>query len=106
MSEKIYSYRFDLYDESQKIIATTDWKLHNNSTDIDLDSSANSWRITKNLKPNKAYYIQYKVITLNGLGEMIPCESPKYKIAELDVGTPNLGPAKFSAKVNDVEGYI
>lgn len=106
MSEKIYSYRFDLYDESQKIIATTDWKLHNNSTDVDLDSSANSWRITKNLKPNKAYYIQYKVITLNGLGEMIPCESPKYKIAELDVGTPNLGPAKFSAKVNDVEGYI
>ncbi len=106
MSEKVYSYRFDLYDESSDIVATTDWKIHNNSIDIDLDSSSNSWRVTKNLISNKSYYIQYKVITLNGLGEMVACESPKYKITELDVSLPNIGSAKFSAKVNDVEGYI
>jgi hypothetical protein len=36
---------------------------------------------------------------------MLPCESPKYKIVELDVGKPNIN-ANLSAVLNEVEGYI
>ena len=103
--EKVYSYQFDLYDDNQSIIATTGMKIHNNSTDIDLDSSSDAWRVTKNLTINKPYYIQYKAITMNGLGEMVPCESPKYKIMELDIALPDIK-AELSAMLNDVEGYI
>ena len=105
MSEKIYSYEFNLYDDSNNIIATTGKLIHNNSVDIDVDSSNDSWRIRKNLAINKPYYLQYKAITLNGLGEMLPCESPKYKIVELDVGKPDIN-ANLSAVSNEVEGYI
>jgi len=79
--------------------------IHNNTTDIDVDSSVDTWRVRKNLIQNKSYYLQYKAITLNGLGELVPCESPKYKIMELDVALPDIS-ASLSAKLNDVEGYI
>ena len=36
---------------------------------------------------------------MNGLGEMVPCESPKYKIMELDVALPDIR-AKLSATLN------
>lgn len=105
MSEKVYSYEFNLYDEFDNIVATSGVNIHNNSTDIDLDSSFDVWRVRKNLIINKPYYLQYKTITMNGLGELIPCESPKYQIMELDIAKPNIC-AKLSAKLNDVEGYI
>lgn len=105
INEKIYSYEFNLYDESNGIIATSGMNIHNNSTDIDLDSSSDTWRVTKNLITNKPYYIQYKGITINGLGEMVPCESPKYKIMELDISLPDIS-ADLSAKLNKDEGYI
>jgi hypothetical protein len=57
MSEKIYSYEFNLYDDSNNIIATTGKLIHNNSVDIDIDSSNDSWRIRKNLAINKPYYL-------------------------------------------------
>lgn len=105
MSEKVYSYEFNLYDEFDNVVATSGVNIHNNSTDIDLDSSFDVWRVKKNLIINKPYYLQYKTITMNGLGELIPCESPKYQIMELDIAKPNIC-AKLSATLNDVEGYI
>jgi hypothetical protein len=105
LSEKIYSYRFDLYDEFDNIVASSGEKIHDNSADIDIDSSINTWRLRKNLNPNTPYYLQYKVITMNGLGEMMPCESPKYKIMELDIALPNID-ANLEAKLNYEEAYI
>lgn len=104
-SEKIYSYRFDLYDDTNALVATTGQLIHNNSMDIDIDSSNDTWRLRKNLTVNKPYYIQYKVITINGLGEIVPCESPKYQIMEMEISKPDIG-AKLSAQPNEVEGYI
>lgn len=66
-AEKVYSYKFDLYDEEKQLIATSGEQLHNSSFDVERYESTDKWIVEKDLIPDNKYYIQYTVKTLNNL---------------------------------------
>ena len=68
-TEKVYSYCFNLKDKLGTIIETSGWKLHDNSQDVNDFESIDTFSLTKSLKENQVYYVDYSVKTINGLIE-------------------------------------
>ena len=85
-AEKVYTYKFDLYDENLNLIDTTDWKYHDTSTDLEIDESQDFCRFDRDLDLNKPYYIEYTVRTINNL----EVSSGKYKIAQEEGYGPSI----------------
>lgn len=85
-SEKAYSYEFNLYDSSNKLVATSGEQLHNASLDTDIRKSIDKWTTRYGLDQNKTYSIVYKVKTVNG----IECSSPAYTLIDNWTVTSNL----------------
>lgn len=77
-SEKVYSYEFSLYDNSNNLVATSGELLHNSSLDTDIRISIDKWTTRYGLDQNKTYFIIYKVKTVNG----IEFSSPAYSIVD------------------------
>lgn len=100
-TEKVYSYRFDLYDEVQELIATSGDQIHNTSLDTEKFESSDTWLVTKNLKPGYWYTIQYTVTTLNNL----VVASPAYKIMPVETVDFDIG-ADLSAQMISEDGYV
>lgn len=75
-NERVYSYRFDLYNESGSLVATSGEQLHNSSKDTLITSSTDEWTTKYSLENEKSYTVIYKVTTTNGL----ECESQAYRI--------------------------
>lgn len=59
-NEKIYSYRFDIFDENKKLWDTSGELIHNSHLD-----QQDQWTMNKALEDNKNYYMQYTVTTQN-----------------------------------------
>lgn len=59
-NEKIYSYRFDIFDENKKLWDTSGEQIHNSHLD-----QRDQWTMNKTLEDNKTYYMQYTVTTQN-----------------------------------------
>ena len=73
-NEKLYSCRFDVYDDSYNLYDTSGEIIHSaNKTD-----GKDTWELTKNLQPDKIYYIQYNYLTQNNYEG----NTPKYPIME------------------------
>lgn len=100
-TEKVYSYRFDLYDENNAIIATSGTQLHNTANDTSKYESCDTWTVTKTLRPGYWYGLQYTVTTLNNL----TVASPVYKIMQIDTVDFNIG-AYVTAEMCSDDGYI
>ena len=66
-TEKVYSYNFTLKDAFGNIIETSGDQLHNNSEDVFLYESRDSYTIKTDLEQDKIYYLDYTVKTINGL---------------------------------------
>jgi hypothetical protein len=66
-SERVYSYRFDLYNDSGMQVATSGELLHNSSKDTSITTSSDTWTTRYALENEKNYTIVYKVKTVNGL---------------------------------------
>lgn len=77
-SEKVYSYTFNLYDSSNRLVATSGEKLHNSSLDTDTNYSIDQWTTRYSLEENKEYLLSYSVTTVNGL----KCSSPTYRLVD------------------------
>ena len=75
-SEKVYSYRFQLFDAQGFLLDDTGVQLHNSSNDISSNSSTDSYYCYKELNDGQSYYIVYSVTTINGLS----VSSPRYQI--------------------------
>ena len=101
ITEKVYSYRFDLYDNMNTLIASSGDQLHNSSTDITSDESVDTWTIRKKLEPNLKYYIEYTITTLNGLTK----SSGQQEIVEVSFEPPHIN-AELSAVSKPEDGYI
>ena len=67
ITERVYSYRFDIFDIDRNIIATSGDLLHNRNHDITNYESQDEWVYQKELDTDTPYYIQYTVRTLNNL---------------------------------------
>ena len=67
-TEKIYSYRFDLRNGNQDLIATSGDQLHNSEKDSQSTSkTVDVWLSKIELENNKIHYLTYSVTTMNGL---------------------------------------
>ena len=101
VTEKEYSYRFEVKDPEGNIIADTGYLIHNNSTDIDHYESKDTFLFSQDLDENKKYTILYTVRTNNGLEE----PSPNYKIIAKKAVVSTLS-AKINTVLNYNNGYI
>ena len=75
-SEKVYSYRFQLFDSQNNLLDDTGVQLHNSSNDINSNSSTDEYYCYHELNNGESYYIIYSITTINGLS----VSSPKYHI--------------------------
>lgn len=76
-SEKVYSYRFDVY-KGDELFETSGELIHNASKDTEANISYDSYTLTKDLEEYVHYSIQYVVTTGNNL---VAC-SPRYLITK------------------------
>lgn len=101
-TEKVYSYCFNLYDESNDIVATSGECIHNNSLDENTYESFDKWTLTKALEQNVGYNLEYSVTTLNGVTKA----SSQYRIVDGDtVDLEDLN-AKLHSIINNEDGSV
>ena len=101
ITEKAYSYRFNLYNGSNELVATSGELIHDNSKDKEINESSDEWNVRQNLEANTPYQIEYLVTTVNGL----KVSSKRYIIIESAALSPNL-PGTLSAVNYFDNGYI
>lgn len=101
VTEKEYSYRFEVKDVDGNVIADTGYIVHNNSTDIDPYESKDTFLFSRDLDEDKKYTITYYVKTNNGLEE----PSPTYKLMAKKAVVSSLN-AKVVTSLNYENGYV
>lgn len=100
-TERVYQYRFDVYDPKGDIIATSGDLLHDSSQDVDQDKSYDTFILTRDLEPDESYRIKYTILTTNG----IVLSTPRYRIMEKTTIDPEIK-AQLVATNNFDNGYI
>lgn len=100
-SERVYSYRFDIYNLKNEIIASSGECLHNSSTDTNADWSVDNYFTGKDLPYDVIHKIQYTVTTAN---KMV-VTSPKYRIIQRETIMPEID-VDLKIKQNFDNGYI
>lgn len=85
-TEKVYEYRFDLFDTNNNLIETSGWMLHNSYEDTSLTESIDKYILRYALKEDVTYKIQYCVRTNNNL----EVKSPKYLVMNSESIDPEL----------------
>ena len=101
VSEKLYSYHFNLYDNDNQLIQTSGEKIHNISLDIDLIESHDTYIIEQDLEMNRSYYLEYVATTLNGLQK----SSGKYRIMQKKSINPEIK-ADLIPELDFENGYV
>lgn len=99
LNEKVYSYRFDVY-QGDKLFSTTGDLIHNSTQDTEMNQSHDTYILNKTLEKGVNYSIQYTVTT----GNSLTISSPKYYIRDNGSIPINLD-IQLSATNNFVEGY-
>lgn len=95
ITERVYTYRFDLKTSSGELVATSGDCIHNSSKDEFTYKSYDKWTVSKTLDRNTVYTISYSVTTLNGYtfktndysiiaGETIDLDVPMQLIVNMD----------------------
>lgn len=100
-SEKVYSYCFNIFDDNDNIIATSEEKIHNTTIDTDLYTSYDMFIYNKDFEAYKTYRIQYSITTANNL----QISSPMYRISTRITIDSDLQ-AELTAKADFDNGYI
>lgn len=101
ITEKVYSYRFDICDNSGKVIYTSGEQLHNNSNDTENYTSYDVYELNCDLPIDVVYRIKYTIITINGL----EVSTPNYRIAQKSLLAPEIK-ATLEVSLNEDNGYI
>ena len=77
-SEKLYSSRFYIYDANYTVIEDSGEILHNATNDINAYEASDTFEYYYDFDINSVHYIQYEVITSNGM----KISTPKYRISQ------------------------
>lgn len=108
ITEKVYSYRFDVYDQKNQLVLSSGQLLHNNedgtqliNTDGNQIQCTDQFLLQKELDYYANYKIQYSVKTINGL----EINSPKYTIIAAPTVEPDIN-ATPRATLNAENGYV
>lgn len=101
ISEKVYSYEFNIYDSMGNLFITSGEQLHNHSYDTEINESYDDFFVNRELVINQSYYIQYKIKTINGL----ELATSKYRIMKKTSIETEME-ASISAILNYDNGYI
>lgn len=102
-TEKVYSYRFDVYTEDKKLIATSNELLHDSSTDTDAKKSIDEWTLDQVLDLDTPYHITYSIKTINGYETKVTYPIMEVKTRDLD--NDKLKLALNADNIAD-EGYV
>lgn len=100
-TEKVYSYKFTILDESGNVFLESGEQLHNSSTDTESNKSRDIFKCNKEMIANRKYRLNYSVTTINGL----ECASSTYLIMRSSTVRPAIN-AKLRAKSDFEDGYI
>ena len=101
-TEKVYSYRFKVWDTNLKLLADSGELLHNSDNNSEgINESIDTFMMTQEISQNTSCYIQYIITTNN---KMV-VSSPKYRIAQKQ---SVLSEAKLEllVELNYENGYI
>lgn len=101
ITERVYSYQFDVYNSKNELIASSGEKLHNSSNDVERNESYDIFTLSQDLDIDKSYYIQYTVTTINGL----KISTHKCRIMQKVSIEPEIQ-AILKATLNYENGYI
>lgn len=101
LTEKIYSYEFNIYDLYGSLIETSGKLLHNHENNTELDKMSDTYTLQSALAPNEVYFIEFLGTTINGL-EFI---SNKYRITEQTLVNATYEPTLIPT-LNEENGYI
>jgi hypothetical protein len=101
ITEKLYSYEFNVYDDTDTLFETSGERLHNYNNSDNIYELFDEYTLTKTLKENKVYTIEYVVTTSNGAKAV----SPRYLIQSFGSIPPAIE-ASLSASMNEENGYV
>ena len=101
ITEKIYSYCFNLYNGTNELVDTTGELIHNNNQDSNSYEQTDTWTIKKALTPNVLYTLEYTATTINGY-QVGP---ERMIISDGETLPPNVH-GDLVAEPNKDEGYI
>lgn len=102
ITEKLYSYQFNIYNKNNKIVYTSNEQIHNSANDDENFGLAfDNYSLFVDLEYNVIYYIQYTITTINNL----VLSSPKYRITQRETIDPEIH-ATLNAALNFDNGYV
>ena len=102
ISEKVINYEFYLYDRNMQLVESSGLLNHNSVVDQSATESSDEWVIKNVLEEQELYYIEYKVITVNGLIDY----SPKYPVFQYSYANSIQLDEYFDLKAtNEYENY-
>lgn len=101
ITEKVHTYRFDVFDSDGAIVWSSGDCLHNINSDTNLDFSEDRYQLNNDVEYEKMYYVQYSITTSNGLS----LSTVKYKMVQREYIDPELY-RTISLRKNFDEGYI
>ncbi len=102
-SERVYSYRFNLYGPDNQLLQTSGDLLHDSTQDNPETNgeSRDSYIFAQDLDVGKTYRVEYSVTTVNGL----TVTSPAYRITQKQSIQPEIN-AFIEASLNYNNGYV
>ena len=95
-SERVYQYKFTLYNAANEVLETSGWLLHNSYMDETAGESFDTYVLKRTLDEGAIYRIQYSVITNNNLS----LNSVRYQV----MAAPSVD-SFLKAKLNSILDY-
>ena len=85
-TEKVYQYKFTIYNAKGEEVESSGWLLHNTYTDENSWSSMDEYVLRRTLEDGILYKVRYSVITNNNL----ELQTPRYSIMQAESVDPTI----------------
>lgn len=100
-TEKLYTSRFQLYDNNKTVLQDSGEVLHNTSEDDLSYESHVAFSVPQDLDVNQTYFIRFFITTMNGITK----NTPYYRLTQRRSVSPEIK-AELVATLQSDEGYV